>query len=162
MDRRGGSWWTVTGAVLAGLAVGTGAIAAHGIDSHLAESYHGQTREVAGARVPAASKYLSDFKTASQYQMTHALGLMAIGILAGRRPSRGLTVAGWLFVLGIGLFCGSLYWLSLFAHVMTEGARHGVGLSAATGGTLFIVGWLVLAAAACPCLTSPDGHEAPR
>lgn len=145
------SGWVSLGAVLAGLSVATGAIAAHGIDAHLAGHYQGQTREIAGASMPAAQKYLADFKTASQYQMAHSLGLIVVGILSTRRRSCMLTAAGWLFLTGICLFCGALYGLSLFAHQMDEGARHTVGLTAATGGTLFIVGWGLLAAGACSC-----------
>lgn len=151
MQTRGLSGWTVTGAVLAGLAVATGAMAAHGIDSYLSTNYAGQTREVVGMEVSAAHKYLTDFKTASQYQMIHGLGLIAVGLLSGSPRRRALKAAGWLFVLGICLFCGSLYWLALFSYVMPEETRHTVGLMAATGGTSFILGWFCLAAAACPC-----------
>ncbi|MGE0376923.1 MAG: DUF423 domain-containing protein [Planctomycetaceae bacterium] len=159
MNARGKSWWTPLGAALAGLAVATGAIAAHGIDSYLAESHESQTRSIAGVPVAAALKYLADFKTASQYQSVHALGLIAIGILSDRRRSRALTAAGWLFVLGIALFCGSLYWLSLFAHVMTDEALRAVGLMAATGGTSFIAGWFTFAVAVCPGRTSADDAD---
>lgn len=151
MQTSGMSGWTVTGAVFAGMAVVTGAIGAHGIDTYLAESYSGQTREIVGENVSAAMKYLSDFKTASQYQMAHGLGLIAVGILTGTRRRRALKAAGWLFVVGTCLFSGSLYWLSLFAHVMPDETRHTVGLMAATGGTSLIIGWCCFAAAACPC-----------
>ena len=148
------SRWVKVGAYLAGLAVAFGAIAAHGVDHYLAERYAGQTRESAGETIPAARKYLADFKTASRYQMYHALGLIAIGLVASFGPNRRLTAAAWCHLLGIVLFCGSLYWLSLMAHVMSPGARHAVGLTAAGGGMAFIVGWCLFAAGVCRCRTT--------
>ena len=139
------SRWVVLGALLAGMAVMTGAIAAHGIESHLTKSYEGQTRTTVGVGIPAAQKYLADFKTASQYQMYHALGIILVGLLAGRFRSRLLTAAGWAFLIGICLFSGSLYVLSLMAHGFSDGTRHAIGLTAATGGTTFIIGWICLA-----------------
>jgi uncharacterized membrane protein YgdD (TMEM256/DUF423 family) len=152
---RSNSWWTPIGAVLAGTAVMTGAIAAHGIDSYLAEIYSGETREVAGVSIPAAHKYLDDFKTASRYQMMHGMGLIVVGLLAGTRRRRTLEAAGWSLLLGTLLFSGNLYLLSLTADILPAEARHVLGLAAATGGTLLIIGWFCLAAAACPC-----GHPA--
>lgn len=145
------SGWLTTGAVMAALSVSLGAVAAHGIDHFLADQYAGQTREIVGQTVPAAEKYLDDFKTASRYQMAHALGLMLIGLLASLRPRRLLSAAGWCHLLGIILFCGSLYVLTLTAHSLAPSGRHGLGLTAACGGMSFIVGWGLLAAAVCPC-----------
>ena len=61
--------WSALGALLAGLAVVTGAFAAHGLDGMLQRKYEGQTRTVLGRDIPAAEKYLGDFKTAAHYQM---------------------------------------------------------------------------------------------
>ncbi len=148
MDESRISRWVVLGAALAGLAVMTGAIAAHGIESHLASSYEGLTRTIVGVEIPAAQKYLADFKTASRYQMFHAVGMIFVGLLADRRRSHLLSVAGGAFLVGICLFCGSLYVLSLMANGFSDGTRHMIGLTAATGGTSFIVGWACLAIAA--------------
>lgn len=145
--------WITTGAVMAALAVACGAVAAHGIDHVLAEAYAGQTRELAGETIPAARKYLEDFKTASRYQMSHALGLIVIGLLATFRRSRLLTAAGWCHFVGMMMFCGSLYVLAMTAHTLAPSARHALGLTAACGGTSFIVGWCLFAAAVCPCRT---------
>ena len=103
------SSWVALGAALAGVAVMMGAIAAHGIESHLAKSYEGQTRKTVGMEIPAAQKYLADFKTASRYQMSHALGMIVVGLLATRRRSKLLTVAGWAFLIGICLFSGNAW-----------------------------------------------------
>ncbi len=156
MNTNSVSRWTPIGAVIAGLAVMSGAMGAHGIDSYLVKSYAGETRQVTGVTIPAAQKYLADFKTASRYQLAHGLGLIVVGLLSGSGRRRAISIAGWSFVLGTGLFCGSLYGLALTAHGLAPGVRHVIGLTAATGGTLLIVGWFALAAAACPCGRSAD------
>jgi len=148
--------WMELGAVLAGLGVVLGAYAAHGLDQKLAEKYGSETREVAGQTVPAAQKYLTDFKTGTDYQMYHALGLIAVGLMGQHVRRRGfLPFAGVCFVLGILLFSGSLYIIAL------KGAEwQGVtwGLVAPFGGSAFILGWLAMAIGACGCgkACSPD------
>lgn len=134
---------------MAALSVALGAVAAHGIDRFLSTSYAGESREIVGESIPAARKYLDDFKTASRYQMSHAIGLMLIGLMASRIRSRLLTVAGCCHLLGIIMFCGSLYVLALTAHTLSPSMRHALGLVAATGGMSFIVGWVLLGVAAC-------------
>lgn len=133
--------WLLCGAVLAGLAVGAGAFAAHFLDSHFAKQYAGQTRVVAGQEVPRAEKALHDFKTGAEYQMYHSLALLAVGLLMERRSSRMLTLAGWTFLGGIILFSGSLYLLTLTG--VTKW-----GMVTPIGGVLFLIGWGALALAA--------------
>ena len=134
-----GRVWLIWGAVLAGSAVALGALAAHGLDAYFKDKYaESAPREVAGVKVPAALKYLQDFKTAAEYQMYHALGLLAIGLLAQSRRSLAWPVAGWCFVLGIALFSGCLYLLTL------TGQRW-LGAIVPIGGVLFLVGWTALA-----------------
>ncbi len=85
---------------------------------------------------------LETFETGVRYQMMHAIGLLAVGLAAGRWPSAGLvTAAGWLFVAGILLFSGSLYLL-----VFTE--RRAWGAVTPLGGVAMIIGWICLALAA--------------
>ena len=133
-----GDRWIALGATLAGLAVICGAFAAHGLDTQLPKQYAGQTRTVAGETVPAARKYIADFKTAAEYQMYHALGIIAVGLLMQRRPAGSLNAAGWCFLLGIILFSGSLY-----ALVLTGVTKFGA--ITPIGGVLFIVGWGAIA-----------------
>src|SRR5579871_1478943 len=108
-----GDWITI-GALFGGLAVAAAALGAHYLDQHyFPKKYEGQVRMVAGAEVPAAQKYLNDFKTGAEYQMYHALALIAVGLLARSRSSGTLQVAGWCFLGGIMLFSGSLYIITL-------------------------------------------------
>jgi uncharacterized membrane protein YgdD (TMEM256/DUF423 family) len=137
------SRWTMIGAVFAGLAVGMGAFAAHGLDKAFTEKYAGQTRVVAGETIPLATKFLGDFKTGAEYQMYHALGLLALGAVTARQPSRAAQLAGWCFALGILLFSGSLYVLTLTG--VTKW-----GMVTPFGGVLFLIGWGALAVAAVP------------
>ena len=108
-----GRGWIALGALMAGLSVALGALAAHGLDSFFAGKYaHAEPRKVAGVDVPASQKYLADFKTAAEYQMTHALGMIGVGLLIRQKKSGLLTLAGWAFLIGILLFSGFLYALS--------------------------------------------------
>ena len=80
------------------------------------------------------------FETAVQYQFFHSLALLAVGILLLRAPDLALLRASsWLFVIGILLFSGSLYALSL------TGIRL-LGAVTPLGGLAFIAGWACLAA----------------
>jgi len=84
---------------------------------------------------------LAVFETAARYQMYHALGLLAVAWAFGRWPGGAAVAAGWLFVGGTVLFCGSLYLLTL------TGQRW-LGAITPLGGLAFIAGWAALAWAA--------------
>lgn len=144
-----GKWWIFWGAVFAGLSVALGSLAAHGLDGYFAKFYaDAPPRLVAGIPVPAAQKYLTDFKTGAEYQMYHALGLIGIGLLAGQRRRRAFDVAGVAFVIGILLFSGMLYLLTL------TGQRW-LGMIVPIGGTAFIVGW-------CSVIAGLLGRDQPQ
>lgn len=77
------------------------------------------------------------FALALQYHQFHALGLILVGIVADRiSTSRWLVGAGWLMLVGILLFSGSLYLLSLLG-------LHAVHAAIPFGGGSFIVAWLL-------------------
>mgnify|MGYP006275774585 FL=1 len=86
---------------------------------------------------------LSVFETGVRYQMYHALALMAVALWLLRVETGlgWLNAAGWGFVLGVVLFSGSLYGLSL------SGVKI-LGAVAPLGGAALIVGWGCLLAAA--------------
>jgi uncharacterized membrane protein YgdD (TMEM256/DUF423 family) len=84
---------------------------------------------------------LQVFQTGVTYQMYHALGLIAVGILLARFSVDGsawLTGSGWLFLAGSILFSGSLYALSLTSTTW-------LGAITPLGGVAFLLGWLALA-----------------
>jgi uncharacterized membrane protein YgdD (TMEM256/DUF423 family) len=128
--------------VLAAIAVGCGAFAAHGLDQYFAKKYRDSPpKKVAGFEVPASWKYLQDFKTGAEYQMYHSLGLLAVGLAATHASRRrALDVAGWSFLLGIMLFSGSLYALTLTGDTYWA-------IATPFGGVLFLIGWVALALA---------------
>ncbi|NQX89786.1 MAG: DUF423 domain-containing protein [Halioglobus sp.] len=87
------------------------------------------------------------FETAVQYHFYHSLALLAVGIIALGQPQTALLKgSGWLFGIGIIIFCGSLYLLSL------TGVRW-LGAITPLGGLAFIAGWACLAAAGWKLLT---------
>jgi uncharacterized membrane protein YgdD (TMEM256/DUF423 family) len=93
---------------------------------------------VLAGRIPPTS--VSWIATASGYQMVHSLALLGVAILTRDRAGRSATVelAGWCFVAGIVLFCGSLYVLAL------TGAGPVAWLTP-VGGVALMVGWAALA-----------------
>jgi uncharacterized membrane protein YgdD (TMEM256/DUF423 family) len=83
-----------------------------------------------------AEQALVTWHTGVEYHFWHALALFAavMGLPAGR--TRTLTIA--LFAIGIVLFSGSLYALTL-------GAPRLVGVITPLGGVAFIAGWITAA-----------------
>lgn len=82
------------------------------------------------------------FETAVQYHMVHSLALLAVGMIALSQPQAALLrSSGWLFLLGIAIFSGSLYILAI------TGLRW-LGAITPLGGLAFIAGWACLAVAA--------------
>lgn len=81
---------------------------------------------------------LNTFQTGVQYHMYHALALFGVGVLSLYFPNSNLTrAAGYLFLLGIILFSGSLYTLSL------TGVRW-LGAITPLGGVAFLAAWACL------------------
>jgi uncharacterized membrane protein YgdD (TMEM256/DUF423 family) len=81
---------------------------------------------------------LANFQTGVQYQMYHSLGLIIIGFAASYLPeSKLITRAGWSMLIGIVLFSGSLYVLSLTGITL-------LGAITPLGGVAFLLGWLML------------------
>ena len=99
------------------LAVIVGAFGAHGLKSVL-----------------DANNRLDTFETAVKYQFYHALALVLLGILMNQFQHRSFILSGWGFVIGILLFSGSLYILSLTG-------MNKLGAVAPIGGLAFVIGW---------------------
>ena len=88
-----------------------------------------------------APELMAVYETAVNYHVVHALGLLAVGLLASHLPESGtLRWAGILMAAGLLLFSGSLYALSL------SGIR-GLGVLTPVGGVALLAAWLLLAVA---------------
>lgn len=111
----------ITAALAALLAVAFGAFGAHGLKDRLDEAD------------------MAIYRTAVDYHMWHALGLGLIGLLAERHPEApGFRWAGAAMIIGLLLFSGSLYALSL------SGLRW-LGMITPLGGLSFMAGWALVA-----------------
>jgi uncharacterized membrane protein YgdD (TMEM256/DUF423 family) len=103
--------------------VALGAFAAHGLKSRL------------------TPEYLAIFHTGVTYQLVHTLALLGVALLVTQIPGRLITWAGASFAIGILLFSGSLYLLTL------TGISK-LGIVTPFGGLAFLIGWLCLGLAA--------------
>jgi uncharacterized membrane protein YgdD (TMEM256/DUF423 family) len=108
----------ILGTVFAGSGVAAGAFGAHALKSIL------------------DTPSLQVFDTATRYQMYHAFGLCIVSLAIDRYPERRLEQTGWLFTIGIFLFSGSLYAVSL------AGIRW-FGAVTPIGGLAFLAGWIL-------------------
>jgi uncharacterized membrane protein YgdD (TMEM256/DUF423 family) len=111
------------GAGLAFVAVAAGAFGAHALAARLTPDR------------------LATWETAARYHMYHALALFIVAWASSRWPGGIVNVAGWLFVVGIVIFSGSVYALAL-------GSPRWFGAITPLGGVCFLVGWALLALAA--------------
>jgi len=108
--------WIGLGSLAGLLAVAVAALAAHGL----------------AALDPQALQMVRD---ADQMQGWHAIALLACGLWVPR-GGRLVHVAGTAFLLGLILFCGAVYALAL--------GDVRLPLLAPAGGTLLVLGWLLL------------------
>lgn len=83
------------------------------------------------------------FETGVRYQFYHTFALLGVAVLYNSFPGKWLIGAGWLFILGIILFSGSLYLLTVLKATNTVGLR-GVGIITPIGGLILVAGWLCL------------------
>ncbi len=112
-------------AIFGGLSVAAGAFGAHALKERLSE------------------RSLEIFETAARYQMYHALALLLVALLLTQEdfPQPILVASGWTFIIGILIFSGSLYALSLTGIKV-------LGAITPLGGAAFIAGWGTLVIAA--------------
>jgi uncharacterized membrane protein YgdD (TMEM256/DUF423 family) len=81
---------------------------------------------------------LALWETAARYLMYGSLGLVMIGLAAARWPEAGMHRAAWAVALGTLLFSATVAALAL-------GGPRWLGAVTPVGGTLMIVGFLLLA-----------------
>lgn len=114
----------IIGAVLTGLSVAFGAFGAHILERML------------------EPRYLEIWGKGVTYQMLHGIGILIVGLLLSKLPGNTLlSWSGWLMLVGVILFSGSLYVLSL--------TKIGVlGAITPIGGVAFIAAWILMIVAA--------------
>ncbi len=116
--------FVIIGALCAALSVAFGAFGAHLLEKIL------------------DPKYLDIWGKGVTYQMLHSVGILLVGLLLGKLPGNSLlTWSGWLMVIGIILFSGSLYILSITKISM-------LGAITPLGGVSFIIAWVLMIIAA--------------
>lgn len=106
--------------IFGALAVGLGAFGAHGLEATL-----------------TANGRLDTYETAVKYQFYHTLALLLIGLLLMNISHDYFIWAAWSFIIGMIIFSGSLYILSL-TNITWLGAITPIG------GLALIVGWVFL------------------
>lgn len=114
--------WLCAGAANGFIAVAMGAFAAHGSGDGLSE---------------ASRAWIT---TARDYEMVHALALLAVACLSARSGApagRWLALAGWGFLAGTLLFSGGLY-------VMALAGLGSLGPVVPAGGIAYLIGWAAL------------------
>ena len=115
----------IIGTILSGLSVALGAFGAHGLKKIV------------------APEVVATYQTGVQYQMYHALAILIVGALADRWANSFVHYAGFLFLAGIVLFSGSLYFI-VSMHARNLSVPTPINIITPIGGLLFIVGWILL------------------
>jgi uncharacterized membrane protein YgdD (TMEM256/DUF423 family) len=96
----------------------------------------------------ALKKMVSDiavniFETGVRYQFYHVFALALVGILYRDFPNKWMSWAGNLFMIGMLLFCGSLYVLT-YSKASVKANLDWVGAITPLGGLAFIAGWICM------------------
>jgi len=113
------------GSLFALLAVILGAFGAHGLEARL------------------SPEQLDTFETGVRYHFYHSFALLATALIGQHLRHSLLRIAGWLFVMGIVLFSGSIYLLAC-RDILGIANWTWLGPITPIGGTLFIIGWALL------------------
>ncbi|RYF99742.1 MAG: DUF423 domain-containing protein [Chitinophagaceae bacterium] len=115
----------VTASILGALAVALGAFGAHGLKKI----------------VPPET--VSTFETGVRYQFYHCFALFLVAILSEKFSGNWMSYAGYAFIVGIILFSGSLYLLTVLKATGTVGLS-GIGAITPIGGLFMIAGWVCM------------------
>lgn len=112
-------------ALLGALSVGLGAFAAHKL------------------RTMTSQDVVSIFETGVRYQFYHVFALLFVAFLSEKVNNKWMIWAGNCFIMGIILFCGSLYALTALAIAVNDHYKI-VGAITPIGGVFFILGWVFM------------------
>lgn len=77
------------------------------------------------------------WETGTKYHLAHAPVLLGLALLAGARPGKLVTASAVLFCVGVVIFAGTLYTMSL-----TD--LRWLGAITPIGGVCLLVGWALL------------------
>ena len=116
--------------LLGATAVSLGALGAHFLKSKLPTGL-------------ITADQLAGFDTAVKYQMYHVLAMLLVVVIAKTYPNKFYNWAYNLFLAGIILFSGSLYFLCTRNLLGAEWLRF-LGPVTPLGGICFVLGWLCL------------------
>lgn len=111
--------WAKAGSLMMFIAVALGAFGAHALRGKLGP----HTMDI--------------YKTAVLYHFVHGLGLFVVSWLNQQAADPKISWAGTCFVVGIVLFSGSLY-------LLTVTGQKWLGAITPLGGLSFLAGWLLL------------------
>jgi uncharacterized membrane protein YgdD (TMEM256/DUF423 family) len=120
----------LAGAIFGMLGVALGAFGAHGLQ-----------------KITDDESIIRSFQTGVQYQIYHALALLAVDFLYDKWPRGVVKGAGICFITGTVLFSGSLYLITYFK-IQESAIPKFIGPVTPIGGLFFIVGWLLFALSA--------------
>jgi uncharacterized membrane protein YgdD (TMEM256/DUF423 family) len=120
--------YLITASVFAALAVVLGAFGAHALKQIM------------------PPETVTTFETGVRYQFYHSFALLATGILFDKGKRSWMKFAGISFIVGILLFSGSLYLLTILRATESVGLSK-LGIITPFGGLFFIAGWIALAIA---------------
>ena len=114
------------GATFAALAVILGAFGAHALKARLTPDQ------------------LAVFETGVRYHFYHSFALLITGIAFMAFPHKNLKTATTFFMIGIALFSGSLYTMTLMHLAGPDKSIGAAGIMTPIGGVFFILGWVFL------------------
>ena len=112
--------FVIYGAIFMALSVAIGAFGAHILKNLLSKDM------------------MAVYHTGVEYQVYHSLGLFAVAFVSNFQNNKKVKFSGYFMILGIILFSGSLYLLSI-----TE--VRWIGMITPAGGVCFIIAWILLA-----------------
>jgi uncharacterized membrane protein YgdD (TMEM256/DUF423 family) len=116
----------IAASLFGALGVALGAFGAHGLK-----------------KITTDNDILHGFQTGTEYQLYHALALLAVAILYDKFSGNAMKWAGYSFIAGVVLFSGSLYLLT-FLKIQESSAVKFAGPVTPLGGVCFIAGWVLL------------------
>src|SRR5215469_2522622 len=112
-------------AILGALSVALGAFAAHKL------------------KTMTSPDTVAIFETGVRYQFYHVFALLFVAFLSEKIHNRWMIWAGNCFIMGIVLFCGSLYVLTALT-IAESTHRTLAGIATPIGGLCFILGWVFM------------------